>query len=330
MSAVADEQPLAVAIDDAEWADDMTLRVLKSVWDDAGDRPITLVLTAPKATPELSHALRELVAGVGRSTAGEVVRLDPFDDDEMRQLVASLATWEASEDELNRLSRRLQLESGGSPFLAVTLLRDLDKATTLKHDLTVWPPPGSTYDAPLPFTMPSLARMAVVGQVARLSSDAQLVLKAASVCGLAVDSRLVKSLVKLPDEQPEAALEELERSGFLSYLGNRYVFRGKLLPAVVRSECLTRGERARFRARAAGVLETRQDLESQLLRAELLGHEERKEDAFTVAVAAAQAALESGAGRSARRAVGVAERVSGAADESAQSQIEELKARMTG
>jgi len=45
------------------------------------------------------------------------------------------------------------------PFLAVTLLGALAKPAIPK-DMVTWPPPGGTIDAPLPFSVPAVARHA--------------------------------------------------------------------------------------------------------------------------------------------------------------------------
>ena len=86
------------------------------------------------------------------------MRLEPFAGEKMRDLVETLAPWCEDPEDLDRLTKRMVHEAGGSPFLAVTLLHKLDDTCTLKDDLLAWPPPGSTLDSPLPFTIPDLAR----------------------------------------------------------------------------------------------------------------------------------------------------------------------------
>ena len=65
-------------------------------------------------------------SGPSSRTASRVRRHCPSDE---------MAPWCESAEDVDRLTRRLHYESGGSPFLAVTLLHGLENAPTLKDDL---------------------------------------------------------------------------------------------------------------------------------------------------------------------------------------------------
>jgi hypothetical protein len=96
----------------------------------------------------------------------------------------------------------------------------------------------------------------------------------------------------------------------------------------VQRQCLAAGERRALRARAVAVLASRQDLESRLLRAELLARTGPAAVAFAEAVAAAQAALAEAAPRAARRALAVAERTLQPGDEQGRRALDELRGRV--
>ncbi len=64
-----------------------------------------------------------------------------------------------------------------------------------------------------------------------------------------MDVDLVAALAEMPKADVENTLDELERNRFITYEGGRYVFLAQLVVQVVRSECLTRGNRRRLRQR---------------------------------------------------------------------------------
>ena len=83
----------------------------------------------------------------------------------------------------------------------------------------------------------------------------------------------------------------LEQHGLLAFDGERYRFAAPLIAEVVRGERLLPGERRALRVRAAAALASRPDLESRLLRAELMARTGPATAAFAEAVAAAHVAL---------------------------------------
>jgi hypothetical protein len=236
-----------------------------------------------------------------------------------------MAPWSRSEVDVDRLARRVTLESGGSPFLAVTLLRDLDKVTGLKEDLLTWPPAGHTYEAPLPFSIPNAVKVSVIARLAHLSADAKAVARSSSVCGLAIDPELSGHLTDVAPQQLDSALDELERERLVAHTGERYVFNGRLIPEVIRSECVPRGERERIRQRAIEFLGKRGDLESRTLRAELLMADSQHEAALDSALDVVDAAIQAGAVRTARRALATAESAAPHAEPEQTSRIHEYR-----
>ena len=198
LSAISEEQPVGILIDDAHLADGSSLGALAGAAANLGKARVVVVLTADTTAEDVPKELVRLQSDLGRRIPGETVFLKPFSEKEMRALVGALATWCDSEEMVDRLSRRLVLEAGGTPFFAVTLLRDLDRTSTLKHDLLMWPRPAATMDSPLPFSVPDLARLAIVGRVGNLDEESKQVLRAASIGsgrGRGLDIELISELV---------------------------------------------------------------------------------------------------------------------------------------
>src|SRR5689334_6526457 len=306
LAAVAAEQPAALLIDDAQWADGPTLAALRAACARAPRAPLALVLTLePGAEPP--PELHALTASLGRELRGSVVHLEPLAADDILALTEAMAPWCTVKEERERLTRRVMQESGGNPLLAVTLLRDLGDAAPQHHGTLGWPRPGSTYDSTFPVRISAVVRSAITARVARLDEDCLAVLRAASVAGEVLDPPLITEVLGLPAERIDGALDRLERERFVVFRGDRYAFNGQLLPAVIESECIQAGGRRRLRERHIAALTARDDLDSRLLRARLLVTE-RHPDGFEAARKAAEQALSAGARRTATAALRIAER----------------------
>jgi len=309
LRAVAEEQPVGLLIDDAQWADGATVAALGAVWSREREVPLALVVTL-EAGAALSAELQALSASVGRDIPGARLQLEALTTEEIVALTEALAPWCTGNAERDRLARRVAQESGGNPFLAVTLLRDLGQAALLQKDSPEWPRAGSTYDSTLPVRISEVVRSAIAARVGRLDEDSLAVLRAASIAGDVLDPTLIAEAAGVPGARVEVAFDRLERERFLVFDGGRHTFAGRLLPAVIESECMQSGGRHRLRQRCITALAARDDIDSQLLRARLLAAE-RSPEAFEAARRVAGQATRVGAKRTALAALRIAERAAG-------------------
>ena len=330
LRALAEEQPVAIAVDEAHYADGASIDALAGAMAALAAVPLLLVLTTRGTYQETARPLVRLMSSVGRSggVAGQVVQLEPLSAAETGALVLAGSAWCASAADRDRLARRIYFETSGNPFLIVTMLRGLARESVLRADALAWPRPGVTIEEPLPMSVPSLARQAVAARVAELDQTSLQVLRAASIGALAVDPELIAALTELTAERVDQVLTVLERHGLLAFDGERYRFAAPLIAEVVRGDRLLPGERRALRARAAAALAARQDLESRLLRVELLARIGPAAVAFAEALAAAQTALAEAAPRAARRALAAAERTLQPEDEARRRALAELRAQL--
>ena len=327
---LAEEQPVGLAVDEAHCADGASIEALGSAMMQLAALPLLLVLGARETHQEMARALVRLRSALGRpgGVPGQAVQLEPLSAAEARELVLANSAWCVNPEDRERLARRIYFETSGNPFLIVTMLRGLAKAVVLRADALAWPRPGVTIEQPLPMSVPSLARQAVLARVAELDAASLQVLRAASIAALAVDPELIAALTGLMAGRVAELLTVLEGHGLLVFDGERYRFAAPLIAEVVRGERLLPGERRTLRARAAAALAGRQDLESRLLRAELLARTGPTAVAFAEAVAAGEAALAESAPRAARRALAAAERSLEPGDAAGTRALAELRARM--
>src|SRR6185436_18941830 len=87
LHAVTDEAPVALAVDDAHFADGPSIEVLHSALSTVGKAPVVLIITTLNRTQVGGPELLALRGATGRSIHGVSVRLDPFSLEEVRELV---------------------------------------------------------------------------------------------------------------------------------------------------------------------------------------------------------------------------------------------------
>jgi len=328
VEAVAQEGPIGLAIDDAHFADGASLEALPAALGRLKALPVVLVITSARLGEDLPPALLRLHSEIGRSLPGLARELTPLSSDDVRALTATLAPWCQTAREGDRLARRITFESAGNPFLAVTLLRGLADVASLRPDATMWPPPSATFEAPLPLSIPNLARAGIVARVARLDTDVRRVLVTASVLGVRLDLDLLAQVVDRPRAWVEQQLPALERANLVTFDGERYAFAAPLLAQAVRAEFLTSGERRALCRQAAAALAGRPDLASRALRLELLTELDPGEGAFLEATTVARMALAEGATRTARRALVAAEHALGRLGNEERLEVASLRAEL--
>jgi DNA-binding SARP family transcriptional activator len=327
LAAAAEERPLVLAVDDAHFADGASLEGLGAALAEVHHAPVALIVACLPDPERGPPALTRLRSEVGRRLPGDTVRLGPLQPVDVDRLVEALAPWCAEAEPRARLSRRVMFETGGSPFLAVTLLQALARASTIREDVLAWPRRGSTIDSPLPISVPDLVRMAVVARVSSLDPQDLQLLRAASVAGPGIDAEVLTRCSELSADEVQAALDRLERVGLVVYDGRRYAFAAPLIAEVVSHECLTSGQRRKLRLLTAEALSSRSEMDARVLRLELLAHSETGETVFADALRTADEALRAGAVRSARRALAAAERAGGA-HPAGRPSLEDLRRRI--
>jgi len=252
LAAVADEEPLVVAIDDAHFADDQTLAALPAALR-AAEHSSLLLLLAARLEEQPPHPLSALRSRIGHDLPGAEVRAEPLDYPALEQLAAAMLPSYGAEH-CARLARRLSTETGGVPLFAVEIMRAL--AGARPDAAALWPLPGQTTAQPLPFPIPGAAVAALTLRVQALSEPARATLLAAAITGARVDEALTAELAPLPAGH-EAALAELERTGFLRDEGGVYHFTAELVRAFLEAEMLAGSERRRMHRTAAAALARR-------------------------------------------------------------------------
>ena len=257
LRAAVEEQPVAIAVDDAQWLDQDSALSLGAVLRDLGATPLTLVLaTAPyPPRPELD----ELRSRIGRELEGETVRLRVLDRAALRHLAERMLPG-YDPVAIDRVVRRVATDSAGLPLLAVELLRAVALGLDLGTISGTRPEPFRTLDQSLPGHLPDAVVAAIRIGVRRLSPPAQRVLAATAVLGDLVSPALLERALSLDAEDAARALDELEWHRWLVAEPRGYSFVARIVRQVVERDIVTPGQRRRVLQAVDRVSASRGDL----------------------------------------------------------------------
>jgi DNA-binding SARP family transcriptional activator len=242
LRAAVEEQPVAIAVDDAQWLDPDSALSLGAILRDLAATPLTLVLACTPYPPR--PELDELRSRIGRELEGETVRLRVLDRAALRHLAERMLPG-YDPVAIDRVVRRVATDSAGLPLLAVELLRAVALGLDLGTISGTWPEPFRTLDQSLPGQLPDAVVAAIRIGVRRLSPPAQRVLAASAVLGDLVSPALLGRALSLDAEDAARALDELEWHRWLVAEPRGYSFVARIVRQIVERDIVTPGQRRR-------------------------------------------------------------------------------------
>jgi len=246
--AAAEERPVLLALDDAQWIDPQTLALLSGLARDAARQPVLLVLGVARGAPDDTR-FDELRGRLQRDLQGAVVRVGRLDETALRALIAWALPQYHPED-TDRLLRRLERDTAGIPLLAVAMLEAVAQGFQLKPDAPAWPAAQRTLVDSLPSDLPP----AVVGTIClrfrNLPAEAQQVLGAAVALAERVEAGTLAAATGLDHDAVALALDLLEWERWLSVDARGYMLSTPVVGATLQQEMISPGQARRYRAAA--------------------------------------------------------------------------------
>ena len=199
LGGLAAQQPLAVLIDDAQWADDDSLRMLRYVVRSAAGSPIFLLLTIRPAEFETVSEAVNLVADMERM--GIVRRLQPgrFTQTETAQLLRNLLGAPAE----GPSAAAIHAQSEGVPFIIEELTRAHREAGTLQKVGNEW-----RLGRNAARLVPSAVRTLIQRRAARLPAGTRGVMADAAVLGRSFSLRDLRAVRATIDTEAEVDLAD--------------------------------------------------------------------------------------------------------------------------
>ncbi len=244
LQAVADERPVLLLLDDAHWLDRESLLALGAAVRDLARARVLVAITAARQPP--CAELDELRTRIGREVDGAVLHLQPFGAEDVREL-AQLALPTYQPAQLDRVTRRVLVDSAGIPLLVTALLTAVAAGLELREGARAWPEPNRTLNDTLPGELPDNVVAAVRVNFPRLSANAQRVLVAAAVLGGRVSLARLERASSIRGEGLDQALDELEWQQWLTPEPRGYAFVARIVRDIVDRDMVKEGERQRIR-----------------------------------------------------------------------------------
>jgi DNA-binding SARP family transcriptional activator len=244
--AAADEQPVLLAIDDAQHLDAATAEAVPQLARDLAGHRVLIVLCVGVGTLRLDWA-ETLRAHLGRELRGDVIRLERLDG----EALAMLARWwlpRYDGAEIARIVRRLERDTAGVPLLATAMLEAVADGFRLSPDAPAWPSERRTLVDTLPGDLPPAVIGAVCLQFRQLPASAQLVLGAAAALGERLEAPALVRATELARGEVDQALDRLEWDRWLATDARGYAFAAPIVRAILLQEMLSPGQIRRYRA----------------------------------------------------------------------------------
>ncbi|MGZ6643927.1 MAG: ATP-binding protein, partial [Solirubrobacteraceae bacterium] len=232
-SALADEAPLMLVVDDAHWADRPSLEVLAYLARRIADLPLLIAIGARADDPDSASDLLSLIGGVRAAT---VLHPQPLTRRGAAQLIRRAAPSAPLE-----VCRECHRAAGGNPWLLGELSRQIADHGPSALDTAAG-------DAP---PLSAIARTVVRARLAELSPRDRAVVEALAVIGEGAPRQVVAAVAGVALGELGAARDGLVAAGLLGSGGARFAHH---LIASAIGDDLPRGRRERLHRETARAL----------------------------------------------------------------------------
>jgi tetratricopeptide (TPR) repeat protein/transcriptional regulator with XRE-family HTH domain len=244
LQALAAERPVALLLDDLQWADRASLDLLQHLARQTREQRLLLLGTYRDVEVSRQHPLAAALRDLGRDKLAERVAVRRLSADGTAALVsATMGAGEVSPELVAPLHQR----ADGNPFFTQELLRALVERGDVYGDDGRW-----QWRAVDEMVVPETVRSAIGQRLAHLSAPALEVLQEASVLGQTFTFDDLQALQDRPEAEVEAALDEALHAAMVRAEDqDEYAFHHALIQQVLYVE-LTPRQRRRLH-RAAGM-----------------------------------------------------------------------------
>jgi tetratricopeptide (TPR) repeat protein len=262
LQALAGARPLAILLDDLQWADESSLRLLQHLARHRGKASILLLGTYREIEVDLAHPLARAVVDLQREGLVERITLPCLD---------AAGTMELLRSTVGPVSRGvagwIYARTDGNPFFNLQLVQALlEQGHLVRRG-------GRLAGRHLEQAeVPESVREVIGGRVVRLSTEAQRTIRQASVLGQEFEFDQLVAMGDALGERVEEALEEATGAGLMRSAGKeRYGFDHTLTQQALYA-ALPERRRRRYHLAAGQALEGLRDGFRKPRAAELARH----------------------------------------------------------
>ncbi|GIF13061.1 helix-turn-helix transcriptional regulator [Actinoplanes teichomyceticus] len=231
LRAIAGDQRLLLVLDDLQWADRSTRQLLLYLLAGLGDVRVSVLAAIRAEALHGTHPLRRVLAELRRLRSVRVLDLAPLTPEHTRELVTAIVGRDVAGEDAERVYKR----SGGNPFVAEELARDLrDGRVELSDTL----------------------REIFLARVDELPANAHAVVHAIAAGVEPVEHTVLARVVRLSEDELLEAVRAAVAYRFVVGDSEGYRLRHRLVAEVLEQEVLP-AEAAALHRRYAEALEER-------------------------------------------------------------------------
>ncbi len=248
LESLAQEYPLVLVLDDLQWADELSVRLLADLMALVEEVPLLLVLSFRPEREAACWQLRRLAQREHPDRTREIV-LSGLSIEAAMEMIDYLLETESLPERIHRL---ILARSEGNPMFLEEVVRSLIEHGVLARSGDRWRVTG---DVPASL-IPASLHGAILARLDRLDRPTRRTLQLAAVIGRTFNVQVLEAISDAPEELP-ARLERLQRAEIIR-LARRgedpeYTFRHALTQQVAYDTLLVRQRRAIHRRIAAAI-----------------------------------------------------------------------------
>ncbi len=201
------ESPVVILLDDLQWADPGSLRLLSYIADSVRRQPILLLLTYRDSPEDESPLMRTVVQDLAHAHALVSVPVKRMEGGPARQLVGAIL---GTKDPPTELVGLVGQKTGGNPLFVEELLRSMTEENQLVRRGDRWTSAGIGKVG-----VPSTMRDVILKRVARAGEQPRSLLSVGAVLGQEFDFELLEQVSGVEPEPLLAQVEALLRARLL-------------------------------------------------------------------------------------------------------------------
>ena len=226
---MCEDRALVLVLDDLQWADQPSLRLLRRVVSNTTAMRLLVVGTYRRSELSSRHPLTEALADLRRESGVSRIELSGLDDTGVLAFMEAAAGHDLDDDGVG-LAHALYRETDGNPFFVGEMLRHLSETGAIYQD-------GRTgrWTAAADFeemAMPDSVRLVIGARVARLGEVVSQVLPLAAVIGREFDFDLLARVTERSEDELLDVLDAAAAASLVREVANapgRYCFSHALI-----------------------------------------------------------------------------------------------------
>jgi ABC-type oligopeptide transport system substrate-binding subunit/predicted Ser/Thr protein kinase len=250
-TALSDQAPRLLVLEDAHWADSGSLFLLRHLARNTRAQRVMIVATYREVELDEARPLHSVLLDLQRERLATRLKLHRLDRAQTGEMLSVLFGEETTPEFLDGIYR----ETEGNPFFIEEVCKALVESGELYYQDGRWNPPRVEQLA-----IPQSVRVAIQSRVGNLPSDAQQTLRLAAVLGREFESEVLSQASELDEDTLIDALESAERAQLIQEVGGEgsgtFAFVHGLIPATL-VESLRTLQRRRLHRRAAAAITAR-------------------------------------------------------------------------